>query len=117
MARTTEIIEHLVDDIDGSTAVETVTFVFEGTSYEIDLNKKNAKNLRSDIGAWVEHARRVRAKNGTRRVVRSRAKRETKLSQPSESAALRAWATANGIAVNSRGRIPTAIVEQYRAAK
>ena len=44
MAR--ELIEKLIDDLDGSEATETVTFGLDGTSYEIDLNKKNAAALR-----------------------------------------------------------------------
>jgi Lsr2 len=32
----------LVDDIDGSDAVETVSFGLDGTHYEIDLNSDHA---------------------------------------------------------------------------
>ncbi|HEX9302514.1 MAG TPA: histone-like nucleoid-structuring protein Lsr2, partial [Casimicrobiaceae bacterium] len=35
----------LVDDIDGGNAVETIGFALDGSSYEIDLSKSNAKKL------------------------------------------------------------------------
>ena len=44
MAR--EVIEKIVDDLDGGDATETVSFGLDGTSYEIDLSKKNAAAFR-----------------------------------------------------------------------
>ena len=44
MAR--EVIEKLIDDLDESEATETVTFGLDGTTFEIDLTKKNAAALR-----------------------------------------------------------------------
>ena len=38
-------ITNLTDDIDGSDADETVTFTFKGTTYEIDLSKKNLDKM------------------------------------------------------------------------
>lgn len=125
MARTSEIIEHFVDDLDGSDAAETVTFTFDGAPYEIDLNKRNAKALRTDFGAWTTHARRVRGRAGSRTTRASgkagakpgrRSRDATSTPAVSESATIREWAAAQGVAVSSRGRIPAAIVEQYRAA-
>jgi len=43
----------LVDDLDGTEAVETVSFSLDGVSYEIDLTAANAKKLRNDLAAWV----------------------------------------------------------------
>ena len=48
----------LVDDIDGSDAGETVTFGLDGSTYEIDLNEKNATALREALAPYVGHARR-----------------------------------------------------------
>lgn len=87
----------LVDDIDGSKAVETVTFALDGTTYEIDLNKKNAAKLRDGLTAFIENGRKVSG-------ARSRAKR-TAASGPS-AAEIRAWAQSNGYEVPDRGRIP-----------
>ena len=39
----------LEDDLDGSVADETVTFALDGVTYEIDLNAKNAGELRDAL--------------------------------------------------------------------
>lgn len=113
MARKQEVVVTLLDDIDGSTAADTVSFGIDGVSYEIDLSRKNAKALRSDFDKWAAHARKARANTrgarGTRR--RASAARPT-----SDAAAIRQWAAAHGVEVPSRGRIPKAVVEQYRAS-
>ena len=57
MAQKVNIV--LVDDIDGSDATETVSFGLDGTSYEIDLNDKNASALRDALAGYVGHARKV----------------------------------------------------------
>jgi hypothetical protein len=38
-----------VDDLDGSEAEGTVRFGLDGTDYEIDLNAKNAQQLRDAL--------------------------------------------------------------------
>ena len=92
-----------------------MAFDLDGTSYEIDLSKRNAAAFRKTLDRYVKAARR---KGGTRSTARRRsaktatngkAKRDFDLTQ------LREWAGANDIAVPSRGRIPQAIVEQYKA--
>ena len=66
MAQKVSIV--LIDDIDGSDAVETVSFGLDGTSYEIDLNKKNAAALRDALAGYVGHGRKVTgARRGGRR--------------------------------------------------
>ncbi len=39
----------LVDDLDGSSADETLTFGLDGVVYEIDLSKSNAKKFRDSL--------------------------------------------------------------------
>ena len=109
MARKTEVLTKLIDDIDGTAAAETVSFGLDGTNYEIDVTKRNAKALRTDIEKWTEHARKARGKG------RSTGRRGATKSA-SEAPAIRAWATSNGIDVPTRGRIPAAVAEQYHAA-
>ena len=58
MAQQTSVT--MVDDLDGGKAAETVTFGLDGGSYEIDLSKKNAGNLRKALTEFVEHGRRVK---------------------------------------------------------
>ncbi len=61
----------LVDDIDGSVAVETIAFGLDGASYEIDLNDKNAKKLRDALANYVANGRQVGARPGRAKAVRS----------------------------------------------
>ena len=103
----------LVDDLDGGEATETVAFGLDGTAYEMDLSTENAKQLRTDLGTWVEHARKAGTQttgNGTpqsRR--RSRAGR-------ARNDDIRAWANGHGYKVSDRGRISPAVVSAYDAA-
>lgn len=110
MARKTETIVTLTDDIDGGDAAETITFSLDGQSYEIDLNSKHAKSLRDDLATWIGHARKAKGSGGARR------RRAGGAPVPGEAAQIREWAAANGIEVPSRGRIPAAIAERYHAA-
>ena len=48
-----------IDDIDGGAAEGTVRFALDGTDYEIDLNAKHSEELRSALGKYVSHARKV----------------------------------------------------------
>jgi hypothetical protein len=97
----------LVDDIDGGTATETVTFALDGTSYEIDLSAKNASSLRDALAPFVGAARR----SG------SRARRARRSSgADGRTAQIRAWAKSNNLKINERGRIPADIVAKYDAA-
>ena len=66
MAQKVQII--LEDDLDGSEASQTISFALDGTSYEIDLNDKNAAVLRDALATYVGHARKV---SGSRRGRRS----------------------------------------------
>jgi hypothetical protein len=48
-----------IDDIDGGPAEGTVRFSLDGTEYEIDLNAKHSEELRSALGKYATHARKV----------------------------------------------------------
>jgi hypothetical protein len=114
VVRKTEVVEHLLDDVDGSVAAETISFAIDGKTYEIDLSKRNAKALRADLEGWAQHARKARGARGARRGPRRRA---AAAGAPStESATVRAWAVEKGISVPARGRIPRAVLDQYHAA-
>ena len=107
MAQKVNII--LVDDVDGSDASETVTFGLDGTSYEIDLNDKNAAALRDALAAYVGHARKVSTRGRRTRTT------TTTTSGPS-ARELRDWARSNGFEVSDRGRVPTEVREAFDAA-
>jgi hypothetical protein len=107
MAQKVHIV--LEDDLDGSEATQTVSFALDGTSYEIDLNDKNAAALRHALATYVGHARKV---SGSRRGRRSSAS-----SAGGHSAKeIREWARANGHKVPERGRIPSDVREAFEAA-
>jgi len=61
----------LVDDIDGGSADETVSFSLDGVSYEIDLSTKNAKAFRDALAQYVGQARRVGGRSSGGRSARS----------------------------------------------
>src|SRR6185436_20459380 len=54
-----ETITRLVDDLDGGTAHETVTFGLDGVAYEIDLSSKNARKLRSELAGYIDKGTRM----------------------------------------------------------
>jgi hypothetical protein len=114
VVRKTEVVEHLLDDVDGSVAAESVKFAIDGKSYEIDLSKKNAKALRADLEKWAQHARK--SARAARRGPRRRSTSAPASAPSTESATVRAWANANGVAVPARGRIPRSVLDQYTAA-
>jgi hypothetical protein len=49
----------LVDDIDGSQAVTTVSFALDGRSYEIDLSESHLSALQQALAPFVSAARTV----------------------------------------------------------
>lgn len=108
MAQKVSII--LIDDIDGSEGDETVSFGLDGTTYEIDLNKKNAAALRDALAVYVANGRKV---TGSRR--RRTGTASSAAGGPS-AREIREWARANGHQVPDRGRIPADVREAYEAA-
>jgi len=105
MAKRVQVL--LVDDLDGSTATETVTFALDGVTYEIDLAGQNAAALRAELGPWIDAGRKVAG-----RVARAAVRKPA----DAEVAKMRAWARANGHNVSARGRIAADIQEAYRQA-
>lgn len=95
----------LVDDIDGSTADETVNFALDGAKYEIDLTTAHAAQLRAALAPWIRAGR----KTSTRSTGRGR-------SSSGDVAKIRAWAKSHGYEVSERGRIPASIRDAYNAA-
>ncbi|MEV7973816.1 Lsr2 family protein [Cellulomonas sp. NPDC089187] len=109
MAQKVQVL--LVDDIDGGTADETVTFGLDGVNYEIDLSTAHAKELRDAFGTWVGHARKI-----SNRGTRSGSAGASRPRRNSDAGDVRAWAKENGYEVSERGRISAEIREAYAAA-
>ncbi len=92
------------DEIEGS---ETVSFAFDGATYEIDVCPNHAKELHDTFSGYAEHSRRV--SGGRRRKPRTGPGRE-------RSSEIRAWAKQRGHKVSERGRIPASIITEYEAS-
>lgn len=107
----------LVDDLDGGTATETVSFGLDGSGYEIDLSAENANKLREALAPYVGHARRA-SRGASRPGTAARPARgggNARIDRE-QTQAIREWARKNGHKVSERGRIPSSIVEAYNSA-
>ena len=105
MARREVIV--MEDDLDGSTAEETITISMGSTTYQLDLSKKNADKFRKVVAPYVGAARTTPAN--------ARSRRRSRAHMGASPQTIRAWASANGLEVSSRGRIPAHVIEQFEA--
>lgn len=112
----TETITRLIDDLDGGTAERTVTFSWEGRSYEIDLSKKNSAAFEKTMKPYLDAARSGSAPS---RAPRRRPAHgaSTGAGRRTDLAAIREWARAHGHEVSDRGRVSATIVAAYEAAR
>ena len=101
----------LVDDLDGGTATETVTFGLDGATYEIDVSAKNASKLRDVLAPFIAAGRRSGSRRGRRGGTRAGSADRQRTQE------IRAWARKKGIKVSERGRISADVIAQYEAAK
>jgi hypothetical protein len=114
MAKAT--VDVLVDDLDGSAAVETVRIGWNGDWRELDLSKRNLASLSKALDRYWNVSRPFsaggrssgRRPNPTSSSRAAKARRDPKL--------IRAWATDNGISVPARGRIPGDVERRYNEA-
>jgi len=96
------------DDLDGSVADSTIRFGLDGTEYEIDLNDEHANTFRESVQEYIAAARKV---SGARRGPGQRQR-----SRSADSTRVREWARSQGLPVKERGRVPSDLIAQYRAA-
>ena len=87
-----------------------MTFALDGKTYEIDLTTDNADKLRGLLEPYVKSGRRTGGRAG------GRGKSRASSGGSQDTAAIRAWAKANGYEVNDRGRVPASIREAYEKA-
>src|SRR4051794_18148943 len=102
MAR--EVIQKVVDDLDGSPDAATIAFGLDGRAYEIDLGPVNEATLRRALDPYLAAARRVRDNTG-------RAGRP--VADTDRNAAIRQWALDSGVQLPQRGRIANAVQDAY----
>ena len=100
----------LVDDLDGGEATEQVRFAVDGRSYEIDLSAENSAKLREALAPYISAARR---RSGRRSSYVSAPVRPTSDREHNQS--IREWAATQGMKISQRGRIPSTVLEAYRA--
>ena len=113
MAKT--VITQVTDDLDGSTGAETISFAYRGTTYEIDLGRRNASAFDKMMKPYLDAARKVTAPRGGRRGS-SNGRRAARRSPAGELASIREWARAQGYSVSDRGRIAANVREAYEKA-
>ncbi len=107
MSRNVSVV--VTDDLDGSAGAETVTFSFDGVTYEIDLSKENRDRMNRTFAPFVKAGRRVP------RGARGRPARGT-AGVLADRAMVRAWAKQAGLAVSERGRISAEVMRRYEAS-
>jgi len=98
-----------IDDIDGGAADGTVRFGLDGADYEIDLSGEHSNELRTALGKYIEHSRKVGGQ--ARRAARSRG-----AASAIDTAKVREWARESGYDIKDRGRVPADLVAKYQAA-
>lgn len=114
--------------IDSDTTLD-VALRLVGAFYDVEISVAAAGDAATDISPAETPTRRPRGRSSApgRRASAGRTGRRTRkpagprprkmaASRGSATADIRSWAQANGHAVNSRGRIPAAVVEAYRAS-
>jgi hypothetical protein len=89
-------------------AVETISFGVGNSAYEIDVCAADAKELRSKLTPFIEHARR-KTGGAARRPGRRAADR-------AHTAEIRSWAKEQGYQISERGRIPASVAAEYEQA-
>ena len=105
-----KISVELTDDTNGKPADETVKFGLDGREFEIDLTSKNAAALRKAFDTYVQHGRRISGRRPRGASPKAAASNGT------DTRAVREWAMTNGYDISARGRIPSQVVEAYKAA-
>jgi hypothetical protein len=98
-----------IDDIDGGAADGTVRFGLDGADYEIDLSGEHSEELRSALGKYIQHSRKVGG--AARRPARGRG-----AASAVDTVKVREWARENGFEIKDRGRVPADLVAKYQAA-
>ena len=106
------VVVTLSDDIDGSEAAETIAFGLDGRSYEIDLSAENSAKLRGALAPYISAGRRRSGRRST--YVSAAPARPTSDREHNQS--IREWAATQGMKISERGRIPSTVLEAYRAA-
>lgn len=106
-----KIVTLRISDISGEElgdGGQTINFSVGTTGYTIDLSDREVEKFFNVLKPYVDNAQ----KTSGRGVRRSRSSSASEV----DPKAVRAWAAANDVEVNDRGRIPADIIEKYKSA-
>lgn len=93
-----------IDDIDGSSDAETVTFSLGGDTYEIDLSASNREQFQHALEPFITKARK-----------QSIAKSISRTKARHSNAEIREWLRSNAHDVPDRGTIRAELVKLWEA--
>jgi hypothetical protein len=105
MARTVSIL--ITSDLSSKQPADTVEFAFDGRNYTVDLTESEKAEFAAVLEPYVAVAYIKTGRNTTR---------PARTQVAAASGTIRAWASAQGLDVPAKGRLPKAVVEQYEAA-
>jgi hypothetical protein len=101
-----------IDDLNGDVDAVTVVITVNGKGIEIDLAERSLTRLLKALEPFWSSGSERDYDVAMRQPPKHRtAKRRDEAVDPK---AVRAWAAANGVEVNERGRVPADIIEQFR---
>lgn len=104
-----------IDDLDGKTeGADTVFFSLQDVFYRLDLAPANLKKLVDFLQPFIDKAEPCEAPKGGKRTPASDDGLNGYGSY--DPAVVRAWASANGVAVSDKGRVSEDVVNKWRAA-
>lgn len=94
----------LIDDMDGGEADTTIAFAVNGSSYTLDLSKRNADRFWKALEPYIQAAQeKTKTIKGYTDAIEQRN-------------AVREWARKKGYEIADRGRIPIDIQDAFDAA-
>lgn len=115
-----QVLTRLIDDLDGGDAEETVSFAFDGNSYEIDLSGSNAAEFRKLMDRYLHAGTRIGRFGANAQLIPTRPTRGSAAASSTlnreMNTKIREWAARNGFQVSERGRIPTHVVDAFHDA-
>jgi hypothetical protein len=101
------------DDLDGTPDAETIRFSYNGTSYTIDLGKRNRTAFEKALKPYIEVAQKSPGRRGAASSTGRRTRGGRRRGSSVDLSAVRAWARENGLDVSERGRIAQSVVDAY----
>jgi hypothetical protein len=104
----------LTDDLDGSEATQTITFVIDGQEYVIDLSDENIQRFHAALEPFVSASRPVERRVASTR--RRDGRRRSGSRWRDDIPQIRAWAESQGMDVSARGRIKKEVLDAYDEA-